>query len=86
MTHAILDGRPAPLGPYGCHNRKPLAESLRVQDGWFDYEDDEGRIYRVPRMITINNPMTKECQYSAAHDDPRCTGCSARAEKISRSA
>ena len=56
----------------GCNNRKPLDESIQVQDGW----ERCGVTSRLPIMKVIPNPMTKECQYQKLHkNDSGCKGC-----------
>ncbi len=57
----------------GCHNRKPLHQVTKVQDGWIFYGES-----RLPRMEVIPDTMTKECQYTKSEvgqADPGCTGC-----------
>lgn len=64
---------------YGCHNRKPLRDRRWVQDGW----EVRGRS-REPKVITIPDPMTKDCQYThteLGQADPKCAGCKWRASK-----
>lgn len=56
---------------YGCHNRKPLAEKLLVQDGWI-------WPYREPKVKAVPVLMTKQCQYTMTDlgkKDTRCIGC-----------
>lgn len=58
-----------------CHNRNPFKERMVVQDGW--YMDG---YTRTPRMIAIDNPMSKDCQYSKdpmgyGQQDKGCEGC-----------
>lgn len=57
----------------GCHNRAPLAQTARVQDGW----TEDGR----RNMVEIPVPMEKGCQYrktELGQADPRCEGCAER--------
>lgn len=59
----------------GCHNRAPLREEIRMQDGWSRYGGDA---YRVAAMRTYPVPMTKECQYTKTElgkVDAGCDGC-----------
>ena len=58
----------------GCHNRAPLREEIRTQDGWNGY----GSAYRIAEMRTYPVPMTKECQYTKTElgkVDAGCDGC-----------
>lgn len=55
---------------YGCYNRAPFKETIWVQDGWYDTT-----VRMQPRMVQIPDPMSKECNYSKTHPDPRCEGC-----------
>ena len=57
---------------YGCYNRKPLQRHVTVQDGWY-----AGINTRTARMVTIPDPMTKDCQYQKddRYADPQCVGC-----------
>ena len=58
---------------YGCHNRTPLKTSLIVQSGHF-----MDGVTRVPRMVSIPDPMTKMCQYQLTQlgkFDNKCIGC-----------
>ncbi|HEX5362383.1 MAG TPA: hypothetical protein VFW49_15055 [Fluviicoccus sp.] len=55
---------------YHCHDRKPPAPILILQDGWWSNE--------TRRMVVAVDPMTKDCRYAAngyAANDPGCTGC-----------
>jgi len=45
----------------GCFNRAPLRTQVIVQAGHF-----MDGVTRYPRMISIPDPMTKDCQYT--HD------------------
>jgi hypothetical protein len=63
---------------WGCYNRQPLKHRAVVQDGWFATVADEKAAYvitRVPVMIEIPDPMTKDCQHSIDADDPKCGDC-----------
>jgi len=54
----------------GCHNRKPYAQVVEVQDGW----TWNGR----RDMTNISNPMARDCQYTKTtlgQADKGCTGC-----------
>lgn len=56
----------------GCYDRAPLQNKLKVQDGWIW----ETAHVRVPRMIEIADPMSKQCQHTKhAPNDPGCSGC-----------
>lgn len=62
------------MNPYQCNNRKPLAETTKVQDGW----TDDGR--KV--MVEIPAFGVRECVYATHYlgeTDPGCDGCSWRA-------
>ena len=55
---------------YHCHNRKPPASRVIVQDGW---KSDETR-----RMVGCIDTMTKDCRYAAngyAASDNGCKDC-----------
>jgi len=57
----------------GCHNRAPLRETVRTQDGWGEAGDT-----RIPAMRTYPVPMTKDCQYTLSDlgkVDSGCDGC-----------
>ncbi len=57
----------------GCHNREPLRDYVRVQNGWVTRGQS-----RDPLMVTIPDPMTKECVYTRSavgQADPGCVGC-----------
>lgn len=58
---------------YGCFNRPPLKEWVTVQDGHYATDN----FTRHDSMVTIPDPMTKECQYSKfdQYKDPGCVGC-----------
>ena len=58
-----------------CNNRPPLKTSVVVQDGW--YMDG---VTRCPRMVTIKDQMSKDCQYSKTTQDAGCDGCKWRAD------
>ncbi len=57
----------------GCYNRAPLKTTALVQSGWVN--DDFYYKSRKPLMVEIPDPMTKDCQYSKTHNDPKCKGC-----------
>ena len=64
---------------YGCHNRAPLKTRVVVQDGWF-----MDGVSRTPHMVSLPNPMTKDCQFThtaLGKIDKKCTGC---AHKVSQ--
>lgn len=64
------------MKPHGCHNRPPLRTRAMVQDGWF-----LDGVTRMPRMIAIPDPMTKECQYTKLNPkDERCKNCKNKRE------
>ena len=65
---------------YGCFNRPPLRGIVQVQSGYKCGGSDS----RMPHMVLIENPMTKDCQYqkSDKYNDPGCMGC-AHKEAIS---
>ena len=54
----------------GCFDHPPYAQKVQVQDGWDAFG---GR-----NMITIDNPMSKVCEYTKTElgrVDLRCTDC-----------
>jgi len=56
---------------YGCWNRAPLRTQVIVQSGWW-----MDGVSRTARMVSIPDPMTKDCQYSKDKtDDAGCIGC-----------
>lgn len=63
----------------GCFDRKPLDEFVWVQNGWeFKHKHflHGSGMTRIPKMVKIANPNTKNCQYSVlTQADPRCRGC-----------
>lgn len=64
---------------YGCHNRAPFKETLKVQDGYFPSQAD----YRVHKLVEIKDPMTKTCNYTLTDlgkTDSKCNGCNWRKE------
>ena len=58
---------------YGCFNREPLKTSRIIQDGF----KNAGFMGPVIRLIEIQDPMTKHCNYSRddKYNDPQCVGC-----------
>lgn len=61
----------------GCHNRAPLRRTIVVQDGWF-----MDGVTRVPKMVAVPDPMTKDCHYTHTNlgqADTGCEGCRHRA-------
>lgn len=57
----------------GCFNRAPLQTRVIVQSGHF-----MDGVTRYPRMVSIPDPMTKECQYTKneiGRADKGCDGC-----------
>ena len=62
---------------YGCFNRPSLKTQAIVQDGFF-----MDGVTRTPRMVSIPDPMTKDCQFTHTElgkSDPKCTGCTHKA-------
>jgi hypothetical protein len=61
------------MSKYGCLNRAPLRMQSVVAAGW--YQDG---YTRTPKMISIPDPMTKDCQYrltDLGKVDPKCAAC-----------
>jgi len=54
----------------GCYNRETLKTTVIVQEGWIMKE-----FTRLPKMIRIDDPLSKDCQYSKLTDDKKCEGC-----------
>lgn len=52
---------------YGCHNRKPFKQFLKVQDGWHESGNR--------KMKTIPFRMSHECEYDLKTTDERCKDC-----------
>lgn len=73
--------RPANTGEYrhGCHNRPPLLDVVLVQEGLsFPRQISEASYVRDKVYVKVDNPMTKDCQYSRSakvHQDPACKDC-----------
>ena len=64
----------------GCFNRAPLKTMVVVQNGHFMDE-----VTRVPRMVSIPNPMTTSCQYTLSPlgaADSACAGCSHQSKAV----
>lgn len=55
----------------GCNNRKPFAEAMPVQDGWF-----MDGVTRVPRMVSSPFRMSKACEYTKTTLGQADKGCS----------
>ena len=54
---------------YGCYNRQPFKEFLKVQSGWLGGKRIE---------TTIDFRMARDCQYTKTElgrKDERCIGC-----------
>lgn len=66
---------------HGCHNRPEGKPTITAQDGWFDAtvpHPDTGvrQTTRLPRMVEIPDPMSKDCKHAQlTPDDPQCGGC-----------
>lgn len=61
---------------HGCYDRAPLNETVVVQDGWTS--SGQAATTRLPKLVTLPNPLTKECQYTKSNmgkTDPKCVGC-----------
>jgi len=76
---------------HSCYNRAPLAATIVVQDGWITSAADDlpvGAVFtRQPRMVVIENKLSKKCQYSLHAADPKCSGCVwNRAEQLDKEA
>lgn len=67
------------LKPHGCYNRAPYQSTVTVQDGHYPGTiNTDGTLPATPKFRVIENPMTKECQYTRSqktNGDPRCEGC-----------
>lgn len=61
--------------PYGCRDHAPYRDTVVVQDGWVDVPLTDRQMSRMPKLVTIQVPMSKHCQYSIDTVDPRCEGC-----------
>jgi hypothetical protein len=59
----------------GCYNRKPLRRTVLAQDGWVYLKTHPGFVTRMPKMVRLPDPMSKDCQYSIHTVDPKCAGC-----------
>jgi len=59
---------------YGCFNREPFKETMRVQDGWI-WKDN--RHTRIPKMVSLKFSMSKKCEYQKddKYNDQGCVGC-----------
>lgn len=58
----------------GCYNRK-LKASYIVQNGWREYEDQQGRPVRVPVWVTVPDRMSRDCIWSRETKAKDCKGC-----------
>lgn len=45
-----------------CFNRPPYKDTIVVQDGWINQEFPFIGKTRTPRMVEIDDPMSKACQ------------------------
>lgn len=66
----------------GCYDRPPFKNKVMVQDGWYDMTDHYNneaksfRVTRMPKMVVIDNPNSKDCQFTMERPDfPACGGC-----------
>lgn len=67
-----------------CFNRPPFADTVTVQDGWSEtlvLDTLLGEVKtRVPKMIEIPDPMSKDCQQHGPKGEATlhgwdCEGC-----------
>lgn len=63
-----------------CFNRPPFSDTVAVQDGWCAQLLPFAGKTRVPRMITIPDPMSKGCQQHGPKGEATlhgwdCRGC-----------
>lgn len=67
-----------------CHNRPPFSDTVIVQDGWiFETmlnEHGESVRTRLPRLVEINDNMSKNCHQHGAKGEATlhgwdCDGC-----------
>jgi hypothetical protein len=71
------------LTRHGCHNRKPYAAAIWMQDGWVDGETRaDGTRARMPVQRLVENRMSKDCRYIPPEgvNDRGCDGCTWRKE------
>lgn len=76
LTTQPAPGQAAPR--HGCFNHVPYVEKVWVQDGYTTYIEPGRDPGRIPRMVLIDNPMNKPCQYTLSkktNADARCAGC-----------
>jgi len=62
---------------YGCHNRAPLRETIRVQTLVViagSQQREDGPVYAVGHK-EIPNANSKDCRYDLRPTDPGCAGC-----------
>ena len=59
----------------GCFNREALSPTILVQSGW-TVKMINCVFTRLPVIIEIVDPMSKDCQYQKLHkDDDGCKWC-----------
>lgn len=76
LPRSTLNVQPAPVRPYGCHNREPFQAYQHVQDGWVQGPICEHKPTLVPVLRTIEFRGSRECRYVPPRgQDPRCAGC-----------
>lgn len=59
---------------YGCFDRPPYRQHMKVADGHWD----DGMQQRIPKLVSIPFRMNPDCQYTLSQlgqADQRCTGC-----------
>lgn len=59
---------------HGCYNRAPFKNTVMVQDGYESGRTPKGAI-RIPHMVEIPDPMSRDCKYDMRDTDPSCMGC-----------
>jgi hypothetical protein len=64
---------------HSCYNRADFKQKIIVQKGWGDwFYNGFGEPSRCALYEEIDNPMTKDCQYTKSaktNGDPQCAGC-----------
>lgn len=71
------------MSKYGCFNGPEPKAMVIVQDGWLcthlaakGSPTGKREMTRLPRMIEIPDPMSKDCKHAQlTPDDPKCAGC-----------
>lgn len=71
-----------------CHNRPPFNDTVQVQDGWYGQILPFVGKTRIPHMVEIPDPMSKDCKQhgpmgeATLHPEQwACDGCEWKPEE-----